>query len=109
MYFLLDANLAPALTGGIRAAGHQCDHITHFLQANADDRAIATIANQIGACLISKDADFLQLKNSGTLVNALVWLRYGNMINRQTAARLLPALPEVVDAIRSGEGVVILW
>jgi len=106
MLFLLDANLPPGLARAIEAAGHECRHVAVLLRPDATDREVAGAANELGAVLVTKDADFAELKARGQLEGAVLWLRYGNMSNRQAAERLLPALPQVVAAIAAGEDIV---
>jgi predicted nuclease of predicted toxin-antitoxin system len=77
-----------------------------LLPPDADDRDVALAANRLDAVLITKDADFLDLKARGGLRGALVWLRCGNMSNRRTAQILLPAVPGIVATIAAGESVV---
>lgn len=109
MLLLLDANLAPGLAKHLRAAGYDCSHVTDVLPADAADRAIALTANRLGAVLVTKDADFVNLKAEGTLAGALVWLRCGNMSNRRLAEVLVPPMPGVADAVAAGEAVVEVW
>jgi predicted nuclease of predicted toxin-antitoxin system len=104
----MDANLAPALAARVRAAGYDCIHVTEILAPDADDREIATEANRLGAALITKDADFIDLSDRGVLQGALIWLKSGNMSNRQKMRLLLPALPEIVARIGAGDRVIEL-
>jgi len=106
MLFLLDANLPPGLIKAVEAAGHEGWHVATLLRPDASDLEIALAANQHKAVLMTKDADFLDLKARGELTGALVWLRYGNMSNRRTAEMLLPAMPQIIAALAAGEMVV---
>ena len=76
------------------------------LPAWAKDAAVASLANDLDAVLISKDVDFVDLVARRVLLMPLAWLRTGNMSRRQTIAFLLPALPRIVTAIEAGELVV---
>jgi predicted nuclease of predicted toxin-antitoxin system len=106
MKFLLDANLAPVLARHLRAAGYDCVHVTEILSPAAKDTEIALEANRLQAVLITKDSDFLALRARGSLAVSLVWLRCGNMSNRQTSQMLLSAMPRIVTALAAGERVI---
>ena len=51
-----------ALEAGIRAAGHECDGARRLIGADASDVEIAEVANQLGAAVLSKDVDFVDLE-----------------------------------------------
>ena len=106
MKLLLDANLAPSMAALVRDAGYDCSHMTEFLPANATDLQVAELANRLAAALVTKDADFFDLKIRGILEVTLVWLRSGNMSTRSTARLLLPALPGIATAIQAGEHII---
>ena len=101
--FLLDANLAPGLALRLSVHGFDCLHVSQYLPPFARDIEIADVANRIGVVLITKDADFSDLKKRGILKGGLIWLRSGNMSNRGTAKLLLTAVPQIVIAFGAGE------
>ena len=103
MRLLLDANLAAGLVPAIRQAGVDCDHMRAFLPAAADDLEIAALANRLEAALVTKDNDFRDLRMRAMLRMPLVWLRAGNMSNRQTRDLLVQRLPAIAAAIAGGE------
>ena len=103
MRLLLDANLAAGLVPAIRHAGVACDHVRAFLPASADDREIADLANRLEAALVTKDNDFRDLRMRAVLRMPLVWLRTGNMSNRQTRDLLVQRLPAIDAAVARGE------
>lgn len=106
MRFLLDANLAPSLCRPIKSAGYDCVHFSRFLPVDAKDVQIAHLANEMGAVLMTKDADFVELQRRHKLTVPLVWLRFGNMTNRKMLEDLLTRLPRIVAAIESGEDLI---
>lgn len=103
MRFLLDAHLPPALATALREAGHDCDETRLLLAPDATDVDIAAIANELGAVLVSKDADFLGLKQRGLLKTPLIRVRFPNMTARRTVAEILPRLPQLLSALERGE------
>jgi predicted nuclease of predicted toxin-antitoxin system len=106
MQFLLDANLAPGLALQITSAGYDCIHMGDVLPVNATDPDIARLANRLGVVLITKDADFYDLRLRDVLQVPLVWMRTGNMSNRQLSGILLPKLPRIASAIAAGERII---
>ncbi len=61
MRFLIDAQLPPALARWIDARGHSAGHVATVLTPSAPDSAIVAHANENGAVIVTKDADFLTL------------------------------------------------
>jgi predicted nuclease of predicted toxin-antitoxin system len=106
MQFLVDAQLSRQLVARLVSSGHQASHVFDHLDRQADDNAIAAVANQVGASVISKDADFVDLANRGVLVNTLVWLRVPNLANDLLWLRLERSLPKIVSAARDRKPVV---
>lgn len=102
MRFLLDAQLPPRLVRHLEAAGHEAWHVFQRLDPQADDLAVAALANQLGAAVISKDADFAELAARGLLERTLVWLRVPNVTTDVLWTRLDRALPDIVAAAASG-------
>ena len=99
MRFLLDAQLSPRLVRQLERAGHEAFHVFEHLDPSADDIEVAGLANRLGACVITKDADFANLAARGLLQLPLVWLRTPNLPTDKTWARLDSALPDIVAAV----------
>jgi predicted nuclease of predicted toxin-antitoxin system len=106
MKLLLDANLSRRLASALREAGVDCHHVRAHLPAIADDFEVAALANRLEAALVTKDNDFRDLRWRAVLRVPLVWLRIGNMSNRNTASLMLSALPAIAAAIDRGERTV---
>ena len=104
--FLLDAQLSRQLAAHLVSSGYQATHIFDHLDPQADDRAVAALANRFGACVVSKDADFADLANRGRLSKTLVWLRVPNLSNDLLWLRVEPALPAIVSAVRDNKRIV---
>lgn len=80
MRFLVDAQLPPALCRWLEARGHLAEHVSEIGLLTASDADIAQRAATDQAILISKDEDFLILRQPDRF--ALLWLRCGNATNR---------------------------
>jgi predicted nuclease of predicted toxin-antitoxin system len=106
MHFLLDAQLPRQLTIQLVSRGHQASHVFDHLDPQADDREVAETANRLGACVMTKDADFAELAIRGQLVHTLVWIRVPNVANDVLWARVERALPAIVAAARNQERIV---
>jgi predicted nuclease of predicted toxin-antitoxin system len=108
MKFLLDANLPARLADVFAAGGHECVHMEALLPRYAEDTDIALIANQLGAVLVSRDADFVHLSRSGRLRVAVVWVRLGNLRRAALAATMRDRLAAIVRHVDAGEKTVIV-
>jgi predicted nuclease of predicted toxin-antitoxin system len=108
MRFLLDANLPARLADVFAAGGHECMHMETLLPRYAEDTDIALIANQSGAVLVSRDADFVQLSRSGRLRVPMVWVRLGNLRRAALATTIRDRLPAIVRSIATGENIIVL-
>lgn len=106
MRFLLDANLPARLAQEFVEAGHECDHVEDLLPRYSPDTAIARIANDSGAVLVSRDADFVQFSRDGLLTVPLVWVRLGNLRRAAIASAIRARLPALVVAIEAGAPIV---
>jgi predicted nuclease of predicted toxin-antitoxin system len=104
--FLLDAHMPRALEAGIRAAGHECDGARRLIGADASDVEIAKVANQLGAAVLSKDVDFVDLVHRRVLRMPLIRVCLPNMKARETCDAILPLLPTIVASIAEGQTII---
>lgn len=106
MKFLVDANLPPALAQWLVSEGHEAQHVADLGMQAAADREIWQHAGDSGACIVTKDEDFVLLQALDRAGPVVVWIRIGNAV-RSVLMRRLPVLwPEVMSAIERGEKVV---
>jgi predicted nuclease of predicted toxin-antitoxin system len=104
--FIVDANLPPALARWLASEGHEAQHVSDFGMEQAPDRAIWARAHETGACIVTKDEDFILLQALDRAGPAIVWIRIGNAV-RSVLLQRLPALwPAVISAIERGEKVI---
>jgi predicted nuclease of predicted toxin-antitoxin system len=106
MRFLLDAQLSRQLVMRLRQAGHDASHVFDHLDPQADDQAIAALANHLGACVVSKDADFVDMARQRRLSRTLVWIRVPNLANDLLWLCLEKALPAIESAVHEGTPIV---
>ena len=64
------------------------------------------MANELGAAILSKDVDFVDLVHRGVLRTPLIRICLPNMKARETCAAILPLLPEIVAAIGEGQTII---
>jgi predicted nuclease of predicted toxin-antitoxin system len=104
--FLLDAQLPIGLAAAFGKAGHEARHVAHVGLLSAGDEDIWKRATKTRAALVTKDQDFVSLRQSSKTGPPVVWIRIGNTTNANLTVRLLRILPEIVKAIKAGETVV---
>jgi predicted nuclease of predicted toxin-antitoxin system len=104
--FLVDANLPPALARWLTAEGHEALHVSDVGLEAMPDRSIWNHADQIGACIVTKDEDFALLQALERTGPAVVWIRIGNAVRRVLLQRLPSIWPKVVSAIQRGDKII---
>ena len=106
MYFLIDAQLPPALAHWLARQGHQEAHVFECFPPGIADSAIWLEALRLDAVILTKDEDFhlraLQIERGPQVV----WLRVGNTSNRALMEWFLPLWPQIVEALENGERVI---
>lgn len=105
MRFLVDAQLPPALARRLAELGHAAEHVYDFGMQAASDRAIWKKAAEVGAVIVTKDEDFVQISQRATGPQ-VVWLRLGNVSRNALLQKISMALPQIVEAIAAGERVI---
>lgn len=108
MLFLVDAQLPPSLAEALRRAGCQAVHLVELGLLAASDQQIWDEALSRSAVLITKDRDFPVRRAAGNDGPAILWVRVGNIGNRELIQRTLRALPAIADAVERGEAVIEL-
>ena len=106
MRFLVDAQLPPGLCRWLQARGHEAVHVQQLGMGASGDAEIADHAEAEGAVLISKDEDFMILRQPDRF--ALLWLRCGNATSRALAAWLEARWERVEELLGMGERLVEL-
>lgn len=106
MFFLLDAQLPPAIAGVFVSAGQKASHVASLGLLTATDRQIWNKAKSLNAVLVSKDGDFVTLRQQADKGPAVVWIRVGNTSTKALRLILERALPQIKSAIDEGEIII---
>jgi predicted nuclease of predicted toxin-antitoxin system len=88
------------------SGGYQASHVLDHLDPQANDRAVAELANRLAASVVTKDADFADLARRGQLLPTLVWLRVPNLRNDALWLRVEAALPTIIAAVQAKQSFV---
>lgn len=106
MRFLIDAQLPPSLGAWLINQGHHADHIFALGLTEAEDPDIWNLACQLNAALITKDEDFMLIRERATAGPPVIWLRLGNATNVRLLSWLAPRWPVITAAIAAGDVLV---
>jgi predicted nuclease of predicted toxin-antitoxin system len=100
MKFLIDANLPERMIDWIVAAGHDAVHVISLPnQDRSTDIEIAMWAETESCVIITKDQDFITQFLRGHSPSKRVWIRLGNVNNRQLRALIAANIHAIVDAL----------
>ena len=106
MRFLVDAQLPTALLKYLRGIGRDAHHLQDAGLLKAVDGDIWAFAVSTGAALMTKDADFAAMRATRTEGPVVVWLRVGNLSNRDLIGIVDKHLAAIEAAILAGEALV---
>ncbi len=106
MKFVVDAQLPPGLCAWIEGQGHEAIHVSAMPEAPMLDWQIADYAERERAIVISKDEDFRTLRLPDRF--AFLWLRCGNISNRNLRDWLGGQWPEVEARLAAGARFITL-
>ncbi len=106
MRFLIDANLPPALAGGLTARGHEATHLVDHGLLDAPDTVIWSFALQGEWAILSKDEDFARRRASTAVGPAVIWIRLPNTRRRALLIWFEEVLPAILAALENGETLV---
>lgn len=106
MRFLVDANLPLAVAEWLVSQGHEAQHVHDLGMAAAKDSAIWDHALATGACIVTKDEDFVLIKAAKPGGPPVVWVRIGNAIRRVLVQRFVTAWPAVQFKLDQGEDII---
>jgi predicted nuclease of predicted toxin-antitoxin system len=106
--FLVDAQLPPILARSIADAGYPARHVSDVGLLHAADIAIWDFARAQRCALITKDEDFVAIRQRANDGVPVVWLRIRNSSRQALLAWFMPRLPEIVALIDAGEPLIEL-
>ena len=108
MWFLVDAQLPPALARLLVDRGHIAEHVGDVGLLASFDSEISRYAITHDAVLITKDEDFPDQALLGDPAPIIVWVRVGNTTRRALLDWFGPLVSHVILMIDSGERLVEL-
>jgi len=105
----LDAQLSPSLVGWIQR--HFDVSEVRSVQSDSElvrarDRLIFDSARDVGAVVMTKDRDFVDLVERLGPPPQVIWVTCGNTSNREMRRILTVTLPSALDLLRTGEPLV---
>ena len=106
MKFLIDNQFPLALSRFLQAQGLESRHVMDLGLDEASDLEIWRYAETEGCVIVSKDEDFLHLANLGASGPSVVWVRLGNCRKGPLLDAFARILPEILNALQSGQKVV---
>jgi predicted nuclease of predicted toxin-antitoxin system len=104
--FLVDAQLPPLLCRWLAEQGHQALHVADIGLADAEDDDIWRRAVSENAVLLTKDEDFVAIRQSASAGPPVCWLRIGNATNPALLAWFEPVFPGLMAALARGETLI---
>ncbi len=109
MRFLVDNNLSPVVATGLRAHGHNAEHVRDYGLAAAPDEVVLERARQEQRVLISADTDFgtLLASSGADEPSVLLVRRISGRRATQIVAILVANLDAIADDLASGAVVVV--
>lgn len=106
MKFLIDNQLPLALSRFLQAQGLETRHVMDLGLDEASDIEIWRHAETEGYVIVSKDEDFLHLANRDVGGPPVVWVRLGNCRTVPLLDAFARILPDILNALQSGQKVV---
>jgi predicted nuclease of predicted toxin-antitoxin system len=104
---LLDHNIPPQAIGWLSRFDVDCLHVRDLGMITATDHQLWQFAKRDGRVIVTKDGDFAALARSNPALNAkVIWLRIGNMRNRDLEPWLIGKWPRVRDLLGQGHSII---
>jgi predicted nuclease of predicted toxin-antitoxin system len=104
MYFLVDAQLPPALALKLRELGFAADDVSHVGLLSAADQKIWIEGGHLAAIIVTKDDDFAILRSRSREPSPRVLLvGTGNISNRRLIEIFEAKINEIAEAFETGE------
>lgn len=101
--FIVDAQLPVALAKSICDAGYTAEHVGRALRLDAEDTEIWDLAKRDTLVIISKDDDFAKRSRQVIDPPVVVWLRVGNIRNKELIEWFIKLLPQIMELIKQGD------
>jgi predicted nuclease of predicted toxin-antitoxin system len=104
--FLVDNQLPLALARFLSEKGFNCQHVQDVGLDEAGDAVIWARAESEGMVVVTKDEDFVFLASRAGQSARVVWVRMGNCRNDTLLDAFGQLLPQIVEALDTGNRVV---
>ena len=104
--FIIDEQLPIALAKNIRNIGFEAIHVYEIGLGGASDKMIAKEVMLRNGVLISKDEDFVEKSNLGKVSFQVIWIRIGNISNKNLWEKIEQIFPLIVSRIKKGDMIV---
>ncbi len=105
MIFVIDEQMPRSLARLLRDLGHEAHHTLDLGLNASSDLQVFEAAIALGAAIITKDSDFIGLRQSSS-DPPIIWWRRGNASTREVLAECGAMLPDLLRRLSSGEGVL---
>lgn len=103
----IDAQLPPSLAAWFRGErGADAAHVEDLGLLTAADPVIFAAAGRAGAIVVTKDSDFPKLLHQHGPPPQVLWIRSGNVTNRELRRIVLDVWPEAVALLENGAPLV---
>ena len=108
MKLWIDAQLSPALAPWIceMFPSLEATSLKWLGMRDATDIDVFRAAREIGAVIMSKDVDFLELLKTYGPPPKIIWITCGNTSNDHLKNLLITALPKAIAFLEGGESLV---
>lgn len=106
MWFLVDAQLPPALARWLTSVGHHAEHVGDIELLSATDLLIWRFALEENGVIVTKDEDFAGRKTLAPVGPRNVWVRLRNSRRRERLVWFEGVLPQLIEALERGEELV---
>jgi predicted nuclease of predicted toxin-antitoxin system len=105
--FWIDAQLPPSLAVWLRGEqGADATHVQDLDILTAGDPVIFAEAARNGAVVVTKDGDFPKLVQQHGPPPQVLWIRSGNVTNRELRRIVLEVWPEAIAVLEDGAPLV---
>jgi len=107
MKFWVDAQLPPTLAAWLSGQyGVEAVSLRDLGLRDASDSEIFNAARQVGAVVISKDSDFVELVSRHGTPPQLLWVTCGNVTNHKLHAVFDKTFSDAMAALAAGQAMV---
>jgi predicted nuclease of predicted toxin-antitoxin system len=106
VFFIVDAQLPPALARWLASIGHEAMHVADIGMMASSDREIWDYAIGRSAVIITKDEDFVSMHSLHSEGARIVWVRIGNVRRAELLSWFERLMPVVVSSLDAGERLI---